>query len=323
MIPLQQGPADGVAGGRKCESLLDLIGDTPVLRVAAPLPRKHPGFWAKLESVGPATMKARAALSMLRGARARGELRAGGVVVESSSGTLAVGLAFVGSALGHPVVIVADRELDEMTRRLLRAYGARVEIVSQPHPVGGWQRARLERVHELLADIPGAYWPDQYNNPDNPAGYREMGRELPEQFEHLDAMVCSVGTGGHSAGIASVVRERWPGVRIVGVDSPRSSVFGQAPGRRMMRGLGSSIHPANVDYRQFDEVHWVGPAEAADACRRLAARSFVSGGWSTGATAMVAAWCARELDSEKRDCCAASRTSSPEGSSSGSPSPKR
>ncbi|WP_233576185.1 PLP-dependent cysteine synthase family protein [Saccharopolyspora rhizosphaerae] len=298
MIPLQQGPT-GIAGGRRCESLLDLIGDTPVLRVSTPLPRRHPGFWAKLEAVGPATMKARAALSMLRGARERGELRDGAAVVESSSGTLAVGLAFVGSALGHPVVVVADRELDEMTRRLLRAYGARVELVSEPHPVGGWQRARLERVHQLLADLPGAYWPDQYNNPDNPAGYREMGRELAEQFDALDAVVCSVGTGGHSAGIASVVRERWPEVRIIGVDSPRSSVFGHQPGRRLMRGLGSSLHPDNVAYEQFDEVHWVGPAEAADACRRLAAGSFVSGGWSTGATAMVAAWCARELGTDR------------------------
>lgn len=300
MIPLQAGErTERFSGGRKCESLLDLIGNTPVLRVGTPLPRRHPGFWAKLEAVGPATMKSRAALSMLRAARARGELRAGGTVVESSSGTLAVGLAFVGVALGHPVVIVADSELDEMTRTLLHAYGARVESVSRPHPVGGWQRARLERVHELLAEIPGAYWPDQYNNPDNPAGYREMGRELAEQFDRLDAVVCSVGTGGHSAGIASVLREQWPDIRVVGVDSPRSSVFGKRAGRRLMRGLGSSIHPDNVAYEQFDEVHWLGPGEAADACRRLAAECFVTGGWSTGATAMVAAWCARELGTDR------------------------
>ena len=305
MIPVREAAGDDVApsrdgpGGRRCESMLDLIGSTPVLRVSTPLPRQHPGFWAKLESVGPATMKARAALSMLRGARARGELRPGEAVVESSSGTLAVGLAYVGAALGHPVIIVADRELDAMTRTLLRARGARVEIVSRPHPVGGWQRARLERVRELLDELPGAYWPDQYNNPDNPAGYRALGRELTEQFERLDAVVCSVGTGGHSAGIAAALRERWPEVRVVGVDSPGSSVFGQPSERRLMRGLGSSIHPGNVAYGQFDEVHWVGPAEAADACRRLAAGCFVTGGWSTGAAAMVAAWCADELGTDR------------------------
>jgi S-sulfo-L-cysteine synthase (3-phospho-L-serine-dependent) len=295
VIPLQQ----GVSTGRKCESPLDLIGDTPVLRVTTPLPERHPGFWAKLESAGPASMKARAALSMLRGARERGELAAGATVVESSSGTLAIGLAFVGVALGHPVVIVADRELDEMTRRLLSAYGVRLEIVTRPHPVGGWQRARLEKVRELLAEIPGAYWPDQYNNPDNASGYRAMGRELSEQFDRLDAVVCSVGTGGHSAGIAAELRQRWPGIRIIGVDSPGSTVFGQPAGPRVMRGLGSSIHPGNVAYRQFDEVHWVAPAEAGDACRRLATGCFVTGGWSTGAAALVAAWCARELGSDR------------------------
>ncbi|SEG69249.1 cysteine synthase A [Saccharopolyspora kobensis] len=284
-------------GGPRCGSVLDLIGNTPVLRIDAPLPRPHPGFWAKLEGFAPGGMKARAALSLIQGARSRGELLPGGTVVESTSGTLGIGLACVGSALGHPVVIVADRELDAMTRAMLRAHGARVEIVRDPHPVGGWQRARRERVAELLAQLPGAYWPDQYGNPDNPAGYLGMGRELTQQFEHLDVVVCSVGTGGHSAGIASVLRERWPGIRIVGVDSTGSTVFGQPAAHRLMRGLGSSIHPGNVAYDVFDEVHWIGPAEAADACRRLAAGSFVTGGWSTGAVALVAAWCAAELGS--------------------------
>nr|WP_218888974.1 PLP-dependent cysteine synthase family protein [Saccharopolyspora hordei] len=277
---------------------MDLIGGTPVLRIDTPLPGEHPGFWAKLEGFTPGGMKARAALSMVQGARSRGELQPGGTIVESTSGTLGIGLACVGAALGHPVVVVADRELDDMTRAMLRAHGARVELVTEPHPVGGWQRARKERVTELLAQIPGAYWPDQYGNPDNPAGYSSLGRELTRQFDHLDAVVCSVGTGGHSAGIAPVVRERWPDVKVVGVDSVGSTVFGQPAGHRLMRGLGSSIHPGNVAYNVFDEVHWIGPAEAADACRRLAAGAFVTGGWSTGAVALVAAWTAAELGSD-------------------------
>ncbi|GAA2796900.1 S-sulfocysteine synthase CysK2 [Saccharopolyspora taberi] len=278
--------------------MLELVGNTPVLRIDAPLPRPHPGFWAKLEGFAPGGMKARAALSLIRGARRRGELLPGATVVESSSGTLGIGLACVGSALGHPVVVVADSELDGMTHALLRAHGAEVEIVRQPHPTGGWQRARRDRVARVLSRRPGAYWPDQYNNPDNPAGYAALGKELIGQFERLDVLVCSVGTGGHSAGIASVVRERWPHIRIVGVDSVGSTVFGRTAAPRLMRGLGSSIHPRNVAYEIFDEVHWVGPAEAADACRRLAAGSFVTGGWSTGAVALVAAWCARELGSD-------------------------
>ncbi|ASU80848.1 pyridoxal-5'-phosphate-dependent protein subunit beta [Actinopolyspora erythraea] len=277
----------------------ELVGNTPVLRVTAPLPEPHPGFWAKLEGMSPGGMKSRAALSMVVGARRRGELRAGGTIVESTSGTLGIGLAYVGIALGHPVVLVTDHEIDNLTLALLRAYGARVEIVREPAPRGGWQRARRDRVAELLAEHEEAFWPDQYNNPDNAAGYEPLGRELLAQFDRVDTVVCSVGTGGHSAGVASVLRAHLPNVRIVGVDSPGSALFGQRPDKRLMRGLGSSIHPDNVAYHQFDEVHWIGPSEAARACRDLARGNFVTGGWSTGAVALASAWCAAETGSDE------------------------
>ncbi|QRK89095.1 PLP-dependent cysteine synthase family protein [Saccharopolyspora erythraea] len=273
--------------------LLALLPDTPLARISTPLPQPHPGFWAKLECVSVGGMKARAALSMLAGARHRAELRPGAPVVESTSGTLGLGLAFAGQALGHPVVLVVDRELEAGMRALLRAHGARIEVVDRPHPVGGWQQARLDRVRELCRELPGAYWPDQYNNPDNPAGYAALGEEIVHQLGAADVLVCSVGSGGHSAGTIRALRRHWPSIRLVGVDTVGSTIFGQPARPRVMRGLGSSIHPRNVDYAQFDEVHWVGPAEAVQACRTLAERSFVSGGWSTGAVALVSAWVAR------------------------------
>ncbi|MDX3383965.1 cysteine synthase family protein [Streptomyces niveiscabiei] len=273
--------------------LLGLLGRTPIARITAGLPGPQPGFWAKLEGLGAGGMKARAAVSMLLGARERGELRPGAPVVESTSGTLGIGLAFAGQALGHPVVLVGDRELEPSMRQLLRAYGVRLDLVERPAPVGGWQAARLARLRELLAALPGAYWPDQYNNPDNTAGYASLAAELAVQLDHLDILVCSVGTGGHSAGVIGPLRRHWPRLRLIGVDSTGSTIFGQPARPRLMRGLGSSIHPRNVAYDAFDEVHWIGPAEAVDACRRLARESFVSGGWSTGAVARVAAWAAR------------------------------
>jgi cysteine synthase A len=109
----------------------------------------------------------------------------------------------------------------------------------------------------------------------------------------VDILVCSVGTGGHSAGVIGPLRRRWPALRLIGVDATGSTIFGQPARPRLMRGLGSSIHPRNVAYDAFDEVHWIGPAEAVDSCRRLARSSFVTGGWSTGAAARVAAWAAR------------------------------
>ncbi|MGJ5695745.1 pyridoxal-phosphate dependent enzyme [Streptomyces sp. SID7815] len=273
--------------------LLALIGRTPLARITTGLPLSHPGFWAKLEGHAVGGMKARAAVSMLLGAEERGELLPGAPVVESTSGTLGIGLAFAGQALGHPVVLVGDSELEPSMRQLLRSYGARLELVDRPKANSGWQGARLDRLHDLLARLPGAYWPDQYNNPDNTAGYASLAAELAGRLAHLDILVCSVGTGGHSAGIAAPLRRHWPGLRLIAVDSTGSTIFGQTAAPRLMRGLGSSIHPRNVAYDAFDEVHWIGPAEAADACRRLARGNFVSGGWSTGAVARVAAWAAR------------------------------
>lgn len=277
-------------------ALRDLLGATPLARITTPLPHEHRGFWAKLEYLRPGGMKARAAVSMLTAARARGELRPGAPVVESTSGTMGLGLLYAGQLLGHPVVLVVDDELESAMRALLTAHGARLEIVTEPHPAGGWQRARLERVRAVLAALPGAWYPAQYDNPDNPAGYAALARELLAELDDIDVLVCSVGTGGHSAGVARELRRHRPGLRLVGVDSVGSTLFGRPDRPRLMRGLGSSIHPRNVAYDAFDEVHWLGPAEAVDACRRLARHSFVTGGWSTGAVAAVAAWLARVED---------------------------
>ncbi|WP_331771542.1 cysteine synthase family protein (plasmid) [Embleya sp. NBC_00888] len=284
------GPAEAVVAN---PDLLALLGRTPLVRIGTALPCPQPGFWAKLEYLSAGGMKARAAVSMLRGARRRGELRPGALVVESTSGTLGVGLAFAGQALGHPVRLVCDGELEPSMRQLLRAHGAALEVVDRPASTGGWQAARLARVREILRGTPDAYWPDQYNNPDNPSGYASMAAELVDGLEHVDVLVCSVGTGGHSAGLIGPLRRRWPALTVIGVDSVGSTIFGQPARPRLMRGLGSSIHPRNVAHHAFDEVHWVGPAAAVDTCRRLARGSFVSGGWSTGAVALVAAWAAR------------------------------
>jgi cysteine synthase len=274
-------------------SLLDLVGRTPVVRVDCDLPTPQPGFLAKLEAVSVGGMKARAAVSMLQGARERGDLAPGARVVESTSGTLGIGLAFATCSLGHPLSLVVDADLEASMRALLTAYGARLELVDRPHPTGGWQEARLRRVRAVLERNPGSYWPDQYNNPDNVRGYASLADELVAQVPDVDVLVCSVGTGGHSAGIVRGLRRHRPDVRLIGVDSVGSTIFGQPARTRLMRGLGSSIHPRNVAYDEFCEVHWVGPVEAVGACRQLAASAIVTGGWSTGAVALVSAWVAR------------------------------
>ncbi|MFE1881990.1 PLP-dependent cysteine synthase family protein [Streptomyces diastatochromogenes] len=281
-------------------TLSGLVGDTPVLWIGEPFTAAGRGFWAKLEGHNPGGIKDRTALYMVHAARGRGELRPGARIVESTSGTLGLGLALAGATFGHPVTVVSDTGMEPLMSGLLTAHGAEVEVVEAPHPTGGWQQARRHRVAELLAAHPGAWCPDQYNNPDNVAAYAPLARELAAQLGRVDTLVVSVGTGGHSAGIASVLRRHCPGLRVVGVDATGSTIFGQPAAPRLMRGLGSSIHPRNVAYGVFDEVHWVAAPEAVWAARRLARDHYATGGWSVGAVALVARWLARTRPAGER-----------------------
>ncbi|MFE3887599.1 PLP-dependent cysteine synthase family protein [Streptomyces lydicus] len=277
-----------------------LVGDTPVLWVGEPFTAGGSGFWAKLEGHNPGGIKDRTALYMVQAARRRGDLLPGSPVVESTSGTLGLGLALAGVTYGHPVTVVTDPGMEPLMSGLLTAYGADVQMVATPHPVGGWQQARRQRVEELLAAHPDAWCPDQYHNPDNVAAYRPLAHELVAQLGRIDALVVSVGTGGHSAGIGTVLRGFFPGLRIVGVDTTGSTIFGQPAGTRLMRGLGSSIYPGNVAYGLFDEVHWVAAPESVWAARALARCRYATGGWSVGAVALVARWLAGRMPAESR-----------------------
>ncbi|WP_443053455.1 PLP-dependent cysteine synthase family protein [Streptomyces sp. NBC_00285] len=270
-----------------------MVGNTPVLWVGEPFNPPGHGFWAKLEGFNPGGIKDRPGLHMVAAARKRGDLAPGAPVIESTSGTLGLGLALAGITYGHPVTLVTDPGMEPLMVHQLRALGAHLDVVTEPHPDGGWQEARRQRVRELLARTPSAWCPDQYNNPDNVAAYAPLALELMVQLGRIDVLVAAVGTGGHSAGIASTLRTFNPELKVVGVDSVNSTVFGQPAGPRLMRGLGSSIHPGNVDHAAFDEVHWVAPGEAVWTCRQLARGHYTSGGWSVGAVALVANWLAR------------------------------
>ncbi|UJW29972.1 PLP-dependent cysteine synthase family protein [Saccharothrix sp. AJ9571] len=276
------------------------VGNTPVAWIDRPFTTDGKGFWAKLEGQNPGGMKDRPALHMVARALERSDLQPGGLIVESTSGTLGLGLALAGIVYGHPVALVADPGMEPIVHRLLLAYGTRVEIVDRPHPVGGWQEARRQKVAELLAEHPGSFCPDQYHNPDNVAAYEPLATELVSQLGRVDVLVCSVGTGGHSAGVSRALRRFFPDMQLVGVDTVGSTIFGQPARTRLMRGLGSSIYPRNVDYTAFDEVHWVSAAEAVSTCRRLAAAQYASGGWSVGAVALVAGWLARTSPASTR-----------------------
>ncbi|MCP3759211.1 PLP-dependent cysteine synthase family protein [Streptomyces sp. TBY4] len=290
--------ADTSSTGRT--ALSELVGNTPLLRISEPLTPAGRGFWAKLEGFNPGGIKDRPGLYMVERARARGDLKPGARIIESTSGTLGLGLALAGMVHGHPITLVTDPGLEPSMTRLLGAYGARVDMVGEPHPTGGWQEARRARVRQLMEQHPGSWCPDQYNNPDNTSAYTPLALELATELRHIDVLVCSVGTGGHSAGISRVLRQLYPDLRLVGVDTIGSTIFGQPARPRLMRGLGSSIYPRNVAYDNFGEVHWISPAEAVWTCRQLAGSHYATGGWSVGAVALVAGWLARTLPRDAR-----------------------
>ncbi|NKY99065.1 PLP-dependent cysteine synthase family protein [Nocardiopsis alborubida] len=270
-----------------------MVGNTPLLWIGEPFCGPLQGFWAKLEGHNPGGIKDRTALYMVERAHERGELAPGATIVESTSGTLGLGLALAGITYGHPVKLVTDPGMEPLMARLLTAYGAVVHTVTEPHPTGGWQQARRDRIGEILADDPTAYCPDQYNNPDNVAAYAPLAHELIAHMGRIDTLVVAVGTGGHSAGISRTLREFFPHLYVVGVDTIGSTIFGQPALPRIMRGLGSSIHPRNVDYGAFNEVHWVDAAQAVRTSRTLASSHYATGGWSVGAVATVARWLSR------------------------------
>jgi cysteine synthase A len=238
-------------------------------------------------------MKDRVALQMIEDAEAAGRLRPGAVIVESSSGTLAEGLARVAALKGYRLIIVSDPRLDAMTRAKLQAMGATLEIVDRYDAAGGWQTSRLERVREVLHRNPGAFWTRQYDTDSNPGAYKSVAAALIESLgPRIGAVVGPVGSGGSLCGLARCLRARLPRLRTIAVDAVGSVLFNQPNRTRLQSGHGNSLVPGNLDYAAIDQVHWVADGEAFLACRELAANAGIFAGGSSGAAYLVASWVA-------------------------------
>lgn len=217
-------------------------------------------------------------------------LRPGGTVIETSSGTLALGLAIVCRLRGYELIIVGDPVIDRNLRAQLELLGATVELVNNADQPGGIQRARLARVEELRRCIPNSYVPGQYDNPENPASYAPVADLICDALGTVDCLIGTVGSGGSTGGIAKTIRQRQGDVRLVGVDSHASVIFGRPDGPRLLRGLGSSIRPRNVAYDVYDEVHWVMPGDVFHATRELYQTHGLFMGPTSGAAYLVGSW---------------------------------
>lgn len=241
-------------------------------------------------------MKLLPARFIVRKALEEGELRPGGLIAETTSGTFGLALGMVARLAGHPLTLVSDPAIEPPLRRRLEDLGATVHIVREPGPTGGFQQARLEVLERILAENPGSFCPRQYSNPHNPGSYAPCAELLAHAAGGIDCLIGSVGSGGSVCGISSYLRLLLPELSVIGVDTHRSVLFGQsdAGGGRMLRGLGNSLMPPNVDHTAFDLVHWVGAAEAFRATRQLHRDHALYMGPTSGAAYLVADHWARQ-----------------------------
>ncbi|WP_217808530.1 2,3-diaminopropionate biosynthesis protein SbnA [Rhodococcus sp. 1168] len=247
------------------------------------LSHENVDLFAKLEFTNPTgSSKDRSAFWMLRRAIARGEISTTRPIVESSSGNFAVALASLCRALGLEFIPVIDANTNTSTESFLRRACDRVEKISEPDSGGGFLQNRLRRLDDLRADL-GGFWPNQYGNRDAlDAHYTLTAGEIVDQFDSLDYVFVGVGTGGTISGVSNRLKEDFPGVTVVAVDSVGSVIFGGRPRRRHIPGLGSSIVPDLVRQAIIDDVVMVEESDTVDACHELVRHHGVFGGGSTG-----------------------------------------
>ena len=265
------------------DSVLDAIGRTPHVKINR-LFGPDANVWIKLERQNPGgSIKDRIALSMVEAAEASGDLTPGSTIVEPTSGNTGVGLAMVGAAKGYRVVLVMPETMSVERRKLMAAYGA--EFVLTPGP--GGMKGAIERAQELVAETDGAWMPQQFENPANPAVHeRTSAQEIVDDFpDGLDALVTGVGTGGHITGVARVLKPKMPGLTVYAVEPDASPVIsGGEAGPHPIQGIGAGFIPKNLDTDLVDGAVRVTGEEAREYARRAAREEGLLIGISSGAS---------------------------------------
>lgn len=283
-------------------SLLDLIGNTPLLRLSRSLDRADdatggPLVLAKIEYLNPGgSVKDRIATRMIEAAEASGELKPGGTIVEPTSGNTGVGLAMVAQAKGYKCVFVCPDKVSEDKRNVLRAYGA--EVVVCPTAVAPEHPDSYYNVSDRLSSQPGAWKPDQYSNPNNPRShYETTGPEIWKQTEgRITHFVCGVGTGGTISGTGRYLKEQNPDIQVIGAD-PAGSVYSGGSGRPyLVEGVGEDFWPECYDPEVADRIIEVSDADSFAFTRRLAREEALLVGGSSGMAAYAAKQLAAELE---------------------------
>jgi cysteine synthase len=257
----------------KASSILDTIGNTPHIRVSRMFP-SNPG----------GSIKDRIGLAMITAAEKSGALKPGGVIIEPTSGNTGIGLAMVAAVKGYKLILVMPDSMSIERRRLMLAYGASFDLTPREKGMKG----AIERALELVSQTPGAWMPQQFENPANiDIHVSTTGPEILADFKDspLDALITGVGTGGHISGCAQFLKGHWPGLKVFAVEPTLSPVIsGGAPGPHPIQGIGAGFIPANLHTQLLDGVIQVDPADAKTMARRAATEEGMLIGISSGAT---------------------------------------
>ncbi|TXH89911.1 MAG: cysteine synthase A [Rhodoferax sp.] len=283
----------------KANNILQTIGNTPHVRINR-LFGEGRNVWIKSERSNPGgSIKDRIALAMVEAAEKSGDLQPGATIIEPTSGNTGVGLAMVAAVKGYKLILVMPDSMSIERRRLMLAYGASFDLTPREKGMKG----AIARAHELALQIPGAWIPQQFENPANiDVHVRTTAQEILADFpEGLDALITGVGTGGHISGVATVLKAKWPQLKVFAVEPTASPVIsGGAPSPHPIQGIGAGFIPKNLKTELLDGVIQVDAEPAREMARRCAREEGMLVGISSGATLAAIAQKLPELPADAR-----------------------
>jgi cysteine synthase A len=267
----------------RASSILDTIGNTPHIRINR-LFGAGAEVWIKSERANPGgSIKDRIGLAMVEAAERDGSLKPGGTIVEPTSGNTGIGLAMVAAVKGYKLILVMPESMSVERRRLMLAYGARFVLTPKEKGMPG----AIERAKEIVAQTPGAWMPQQFDNPANVEVHaRTTAQEILRDFpEGIDVIITGVGTGGHISGVAQVLKPKWTALQVFAVEPAASPVIsGGKPSPHPIQGIGAGFIPNNLKTELLDGVLTVEADEAREMARRAAREEGMLVGISSGAT---------------------------------------
>lgn len=283
----------------KASNILETIGNTPVVKINS-LYGANKNVWIKLERNNPGnSIKDRIALAMIEDAEAKGILKPESVIIEPTSGNTGIGLALVAAVKGYKVILVMPESMSVERRKLMEIYGAEFDLTPREKGMKG----AIERAAELVSQTPNAWSPSQFANQANVEVHKKTtAQEILADFpDGLDYIITGVGTGGHITGVASIVKEKFPNLKVIAVEPELSPVLsGGAPSPHPIQGIGAGFIPEIYQSDLIDEVIQVSKEEAFEYARAIAKKEGILVGISTGASLAAVAKKAASLPEEAR-----------------------